>query len=128
MFTVWTNSTTVAYKTRPSFHPQYGLRDGEDEFTQETAYWYSPLMVAEGLTATQAEEVVESLEAAARLPGDRQRPDLERLSPHEVELRLAHRIAICLRADVEVPFFWVTPDGLTEEEAATARRTAAGNL
>ena len=103
-YTVWTNSVTVAYKTRPLYHPQRGLIEGREEaFTQETAYWFEPTAVVTGLTAEQAEAVTAGLERAVELP--------QRVFGDNATVKAnAQALAHSRREDVVLRLFWVTPD------------------
>ena len=104
-YTVWTNSLTVAYKTRPLFHPQRGLIEGRvEEFVEDTAYWFEPEAIASGLSAEQAEGVQAYLERISELP-----PRL--LGSDATQKTRAKFLALTRREDVVLRFFWTLPDG-----------------
>lgn len=110
MFTIWTNSLTVEYKTRPSYHPQYGLRDSREEYVAETAYWFDPAAIASGLTEEQAKRLLHALrEMAAAAIG----PVDEAAYGGPPKNRRAHagRAAIRRKESVDVHSFWATADG-----------------
>lgn len=132
MFTIWTNSMTVAYKTRQAYHPQYGLLDSREEFVEETAYWFDPDKVASGLTEEQARNLLHHLRqvaTAALGPVD----EAAYGGPAKSRRAHAHNVAIRRKESVEVVSFWATaddagPDGASlddHDEDAEYRELAA---
>ena len=105
MYTVWTNTMTVAYKTRR------GLTGGTDEYVEETAYWFEPQPITAGLTAEQARSVVAALERAT---------EVSPIAGARRKDATAHRLALKRKEDVVLHYFWVTLDGVTPEVAGDA--------
>jgi CRISPR/Cas system CMR subunit Cmr6 (Cas7 group RAMP superfamily) len=113
-YTVWQNSFTVAYKTRPVLcssanGPVIASRESGriDEYTEERGYWFESEAVVVGLTAAQARDVRLALERAT---------ELSPIAGDDVKA-VARRLAISRKEDVRVDLFWVTLDGVTSEEA-----------
>lgn len=117
-YTIWTNSMTVAYKTRPAFHPQRGIVAGRvDEFTEERGGWFEPVDVASGLTMEQAKNLLHELNKLAGLPGEGDLPGARGYEP-KTRNALAAKLALARKEDVVVTSYWITSDAAGVDDAA----------